>query len=180
MNDADRNMEELINEARKRNCNVHDYVALHLYGHVTPETRKGAKELVFSWLYGGPGRASKIFAVPSAEVMSEAAKKIFASTYAPPNVQSTSFAVQFSATRKRMLDTFAQHSTSATYKQYTIKVRGDEEYSSIFYSVPALNAQDAQVLAFALYGGFGTFKEAEPVIQDDDIELALVWTEVID
>jgi hypothetical protein len=176
-----RDIKELIDDARATNCDVHDYVALHLYGHVTPETRNDAKNLAFPWLYGGNGKG-KVYKESEAPTMirSEAAKKVFAHTYAPPNVQSTNFAIQFSGARKRMLDTFAQHTTPKIYKQYTVKVKGDEDYNARCYSVPALSAQSARVLAFTLHGGFGTFDEADPVLQDDEIELALTWTEVID
>jgi hypothetical protein len=222
-------IKKLIDEARDLGYDIHDYVAVRLYGRVTPETRADAKNAAFAHLYGGHfthvkkadrdaapnfqnttgmGKAARnLYAIAE---MSEAAKKVFDSTYSLPNVQGTSFAVQVEAVTKRVLDTFAKHSRSKemqdlydsvdtsredaalqrladtplklpppVYKQYTIKVKGDDEYSAVCYSVPALSAQAARVLAFALYGGFGTFKEAEPVLQDDDIELALLWTEVI-
>jgi hypothetical protein len=176
-------IEKLINEARELGCNIHDYVALRLYGHVTDKTRKAAKNAAFNWLYSGEGKAYKNFAV-QVEAMSEAAKKNFDRTYdriAVKEMQDLYDSVDTSredAALQRLADTPFKM-PQPTYKQYTIKVKGDDEYSAVCYSVPALSAQAARVLAFALYGGFGTFKEAEPVLQDDDIELALTWTEVI-
>lgn len=115
----------LIEEALHLGCNIHDYVALRLYGHVNDTTHEAAKDIIFRHFYSGKG------------------------------------------------------STPPTYKQYTIKIKGDDEYDARLYSVPAMSTQAARVLAFALYGGFGTFKKAKPVLQDDDIEMALAWTEVI-
>jgi hypothetical protein len=68
------------------------------------------------------------------------------------------------------------------YHQYVIKVKSDEEEKAALYCVPASDARSARVLAFALYGGFGGTEGEAPApvhLEDDDIETALKWTEVI-
>jgi hypothetical protein len=67
------------------------------------------------------------------------------------------------------------------YHQYVVKIKSDEEKEAL-YCVPASDARSARVLAFALYGGFGGSVGEGPTpvhLEDDNIETALNWTEVI-
>lgn len=59
-------------------------------------------------------------------------------------------------------------------------MKGDEECDERHYCVPATCPQDARLLAFTLYGGFGTLDEATPILVDSDIKLALEWTEIVE
>lgn len=52
-------IEILIAEAKELSVNVHDHVALKLYGVSTPDTRQKAKDLTFIYLYGGIPKATK-------------------------------------------------------------------------------------------------------------------------
>ena len=62
---------------------------------------------------------------------------------------------------------------------FKIRVSNDDNEPSNDFTILATCSLDARIIAFMMDGGFGLRDEAEPILGNRQIELAIKWTEVI-
>jgi hypothetical protein len=172
-------IETWIKEAKEQGRDIYDYTALKLFGVSSPVTRKEAKDYLYRHLYDGKKTKSENF-TPKMGCVHACVPNVWRDNswyYEPLTRKKSDWRTIWNNTMNPCKEIPVRQ-----YHQYVIKIKNDEEEKEALYCVPALDARSARVLAFALYGGFGGAEGESPAfvhLEDDNIETALNWTEVI-